>query len=85
MSPVLVLTMGPRLILTPTVFIGYDHVAFELVLNLLFVFLAAVQAAFKGTLLVDGIPVFGCLLRWVAAFGLDLEDTTVYVLVRTGF
>lgn len=85
MRPVFVLTMGPRLILTLTVFIGHDQVAFELLLNLLFDFVRAVQAAFEEALPEACIPVFGCFLRWLAEFKLDIEDATVYVLLNTGF
>lgn len=85
MSPVFVLTTGPRLILTLTVFIGLDQATFELLPNLLFDFVAAVRAAFVETLPEDCISVFGCFLRWLAEFRLDLRDTTVYVLVSPVF
>lgn len=85
MSPVFVLTIGPRLILTLIVFIGLDQATFELLLNLLFDFVAAVRAAFAEALPEDCISGFGCFLRWLAEFRLDLRGTTAYVLVSPGF
>lgn len=71
MSPVFVLTIGPRLILT-----------LELPPNLLFDFVTAVLPEFLAE---GGFRVFGCFLRWLAAIRLDLEDTALYVVVSTGF
>lgn len=77
MSPVFVLTRGPRLILAPTVFIGHDQGAFELLLNLLFDFVTAVQFAFEDALPKVCIPVVDCFLRWLVVF-------TVCLFVSTG-
>lgn len=75
MSPVLVLTRGPRLIRTLTVLIGHEQAAFALLPNLLLDFVTPAGAAFEGALPEVCITVFGCFLSWLTAFRLDLEDT----------
>lgn len=75
MSPVLVLTMGPRLILTLTVLLGPTGETFVPLLDLPFDCDKVIGAALEKDL-----PVFGCFVGW-----LDLRDAIVYVLVASGF
>lgn len=79
MSPVLVLTMGPRLILTLTVLLGPTGGAFGPLLILLLGSDKVVGAALEKHL-----PVCGCLFGGLVAVRLDLRDTIEYVLVAAG-
>lgn len=62
-SPVFVLTMGPRLILAVNVFTGQDQAVFDLLLKVLFVFFTAVCFSMVEALPEDCIPTSGCFLR----------------------
>lgn len=78
MSPVFVLTTGPRLNLVPTDFVEPSKADFESLLNFVIV------NVFEEAWLKDCILVFGCFFGAVTAGRLDLEEAAVFMCVSTG-